>query len=34
MRATGWSYTKVNRCLSDGREALRALLLDERCVIQ
>jgi DNA-directed RNA polymerase specialized sigma24 family protein len=34
MRATGWSYTKVNRCLSEGREALRALLLDERRVIE
>ena len=29
MRATGWSYTKVNRCLSEGRAALRALLLHE-----
>ncbi|MGH3041376.1 MAG: RNA polymerase sigma factor [Gaiellaceae bacterium] len=22
-RATGWTYTKVNRCLSEGRSALR-----------
>jgi DNA-directed RNA polymerase specialized sigma24 family protein len=27
MRATGWSYTKVNRCLTEGRAALRARLL-------
>ena len=32
MGATGWSYTKVNRCLSEGRAALRALLLDESIV--
>jgi DNA-directed RNA polymerase specialized sigma24 family protein len=32
MRATGWSYSKVNRCLSEGRAALRALLLDESAV--
>jgi DNA-directed RNA polymerase specialized sigma24 family protein len=29
MRATGWSQKKVERCLADGRTALRALLLDE-----
>ena len=29
MRATGWSFTKVNRCLSEGRAALRALLLHD-----
>ena len=29
MRATGWSYTKANRCLSEGRAALRALLLPD-----
>ncbi len=29
MRATGWSYTKVNRCLSEGCAALRALLLHD-----
>jgi DNA-directed RNA polymerase specialized sigma24 family protein len=29
MRATGWSYTKVNRCLAEGRATLRALLIDE-----
>jgi DNA-directed RNA polymerase specialized sigma24 family protein len=28
MRATGWSYAKVNRCLTEGRAALCALLLD------
>jgi DNA-directed RNA polymerase specialized sigma24 family protein len=27
--ATGWSYTKVNRCLAEGRAALRALLIDK-----
>jgi len=32
MHATGWSYTKVNRCLSEGRAALRALLLDDESV--
>lgn len=29
MRATGWSYTKVNRCLAEGRAALRALLIGD-----
>jgi DNA-directed RNA polymerase specialized sigma24 family protein len=29
MRATGWSYSKVNRCLTEGRGALRTLLLYE-----
>ena len=29
MAATGWSYAKVNRCLAEGRAALRALLLDQ-----
>jgi DNA-directed RNA polymerase specialized sigma24 family protein len=29
MRTTGWSYTKVNRCLTEGRAALRALLVGE-----
>jgi DNA-directed RNA polymerase specialized sigma24 family protein len=26
--ATGWTYTKVNRCLSEGRAALRELQSD------
>jgi DNA-directed RNA polymerase specialized sigma24 family protein len=30
MRATGWSYTKVNRALTEGRAALRALLVEEQ----
>jgi hypothetical protein len=30
MCASGWSAKKVERCLADGRTALRALLLDER----
>ena len=30
MRATGWSDKKVERCLTEGRAALRTLLLDER----
>jgi RNA polymerase sigma factor (sigma-70 family) len=30
MRATGWSEKKVERCLAEGRAALRALLVDER----
>jgi DNA-directed RNA polymerase specialized sigma24 family protein len=34
MRATGWSYTKVNRCLSEGRAALRALLVHDRAVVR
>ena len=25
---TGWSYTKVNRCLAEGRAALRELAND------
>ena len=29
MRATGWSYAKVNRCLTHGRATLRALLVHE-----
>jgi DNA-directed RNA polymerase specialized sigma24 family protein len=29
MRITGWSYTKVNRCLSEGRATLRALLVGD-----
>jgi DNA-directed RNA polymerase specialized sigma24 family protein len=29
MAATGWSYAKVNRCLAEGRAALRALLLEQ-----
>jgi DNA-directed RNA polymerase specialized sigma24 family protein len=33
MRATGWSYTKVNRSLTEGRAALRALLVTDGAAV-
>ncbi|MGH2948690.1 MAG: RNA polymerase sigma factor [Solirubrobacteraceae bacterium] len=33
MRATGWSYAHVNRCLTRGRAKLRALLLDDEAAV-
>jgi DNA-directed RNA polymerase specialized sigma24 family protein len=32
MRATGWSYTKTNRALTEGRAALRGLLVEDEPV--